>query len=272
MYPNHKYRLVISPICFFILAFAIAGCCKEECTDPTDRRCPNYDPCLSYVPANADFDILEIPIFSLNCDNTGPKTLELKVDTVFSTIDITFRAHNQADRYYWKIGTDPKIFTDREFELLFGDNAVGDIQVTLVTERNDPNRCSSDPTSRDTVSKKFHILRRSHGPDDAWSLLHGKWRGANTDHLTDSFEIEIPVSFPLFEIRNLPQGCADPTVVVGLDRKNIFIHGGGGLLCKNICGHGALQDDYKTLIINYWIDGNSPGERIQKQFSGTKIE
>ncbi len=267
-----RFRYIISVFsCVLLLGIVPLACCKDECDDPTNRRCPNYDPCLSYVPANADFDILEVLFAIPNCGDRESTTFELQVDTVFPRGDITFRALHQADKYYWKIGSDPKVFTDKEFSLYFNVTAVGNINVTLIAEKDDFQHCTLSSTSRDTVTKTFHILSPpDNSMTDPWSLLHGNWRGSDTENPEDTFNIEIPPGFPR-RINNLPRGCFDQPLDVRLWRKNIFF-AGSAASCKRICGHGALQDDYKTLVIDYWIDGNSPGERIQKQFSGIKTE
>ena len=129
-------------ILLFLAGMLMMSRCKESCDDPTDMNCANYDPCLSYEPANADFMILD-SIGGWVCDG-ALIGLITEVDTLFVSNEIFFRANHKNDTYTWKVGTDARIWTEQSFSLDFGINGTGDIPVTLVVSKDDPYGCLTE--------------------------------------------------------------------------------------------------------------------------------
>jgi hypothetical protein len=248
----------------------LVSCSDDEtspCTDPTNPKCPNFDPCLIFEPANADFVIID-SIYGTNCfDGRGRLDLVFEVDTTYASNELYFRALHPADSYSWQIGTDSAIYTAKKFSVYFPLHvAPANIDVTLVACKADTNNCQSKLC--DTLVKRMHLLY-SVGEDTTSSLAIGKFKGVDTNAPLDTFIIEIPPPLPTLRgIINFPNGCTGQylDVIVG---RNGFIVETTPTVCQSACGIGHIQADRKTLIIDYSIQ--SGNQRILKQFVGTKI-
>jgi hypothetical protein len=264
-------NLFLFGILFTLLA---ASGCRKDCVDPADPECSNYDPCTGYERADAGFRMLEIPIGTLrwNCDGEGPRDLEFEVDAIFGNGGtVYFRAIHEADRYEWKLGADHRIWTTREFSLGFAQNAVGDVPVTLITEKADALFCSGKAITRDTLTRILKIKRFPSDPwTDGWSMIFGNWRGHNEDKPDEDFEIEIIPGFPN-RVNNLVPDCIDRSMDVGVGLRYMYIKGQTTPGCKRMCGIGMLQDDNQTLIIDYSYE-ETPGVRVNRRFVGEKVE
>ena len=149
-----------------ILSLALfQGCKKEEdnpCCDPSNPTCPSYDPCLDRKDAvSADFRTEVRSFLSL----TNPKSLES--DTFFAPNDIYFIAADiNADSYEWKVGSDPRTFIDREFNLSFECPNIlyQDIFIRLITERLSDSNCTSQNKLRDTLTKMIYFVKEIESP------------------------------------------------------------------------------------------------------------
>lgn len=250
------------------LALFIIACSDEDppCTDPLNPKCPNYDPCLSFQPANAEFVIID-SIYGVDCnDGRGRLDLVSEVDTTFANNELYFRALHDADTYEWKVGTDPTVYHDRKFSLYFPNSiAPAEINVTLIVCKDDPDNCQT--RSCDTLSKRIFILF-TNGADTA-SLVVGKFKGVDMDSPLDSFIIEVPPPLPsLVGIINFPNGCIGQFLDVTIGRKG-FILEQTPTVCQSACGVGNIMVDRKTLVIDYSVQ--SGDQRVLKKFIGTKI-
>ena len=256
-----------SPI-LLLLLMVVFACCDDDppCTDPLNPECPNYDPCLAFQPAYADFVVID-SIYGVNCsDGRGRLDLVSEVDTTFANSELYFRAVQVADTYEWKVGTDPTVYNDRQFSLYFPNSiAPADIKVTLIVCKDDPYNCQTKLC--DTLSKRIYILF-TNGADTV-SLVIGKFKGVDMDSPLDSFIIEIPPPLPsLVGIINFPRGCVGQFLDVTIGRKG-FILEETSTVCKSACGIGNIMSDRKTLVIDYSVQ--SGDQRILKKFIGTKI-
>lgn len=254
-----------------VLAFS--GC-RKDCDDPTDPDCANYDPCAGYVGADAGFKILEIPIPTLgwDCDGEEARDLEFEVDTIFATGGATHFRAGQAPEpglsYKWKIGTDARTWTTREFELGFGQSAIGDIPVTLMIEKPNPLACGGTAYSRDTLTKNLHVKRI---PDDiytsgTWSPLFGKWEGYNTDNELSTFQIELG---PEWTLTGLIEGCTVKIPQIDIWLNFLYIKARTNLSCHRLCGVGTLSEDQREFTLTYSYD-DAAGERVYRKFIGRK--
>ena len=274
-FKNNTVSIAISAIAV-IAALTTSGC-KKDCLDPYNPECSNYDACLSYEPANAEFEILIKPIGLQNwdCDGEEPRDLEFEVDTITSGRLVYFRASQLGSEeeetgltYQWKIGTDSRTWTTREFDLGFAEDAVGDVPVTLIVEKADPNSCGGTDYSRDTLTKNLHVKRF---PDNiyssgTWSSVFGKWEGYNTDDESSIFQIEIK---PDWEVTGFPDGCSYKWPDVGISLTYFAIN--DLTPCANLCGLGTLSQDRSELTVNYSYR-NDAYERIYRTFVGRKVD
>ncbi len=270
----HNFIKIITVI--LVLSFIVIGCDKD-CPDNKNPRCENYDPCSVYVPASSDFDAMIIPLQQPDCQRNGVlMNYEHVEDTIFARSDVYFRAKDSLGTFTWKIGTDPKIFTGREVKLFFPAHIIGNVQVTLYSEKQGPSQCSDNNYTRDTLTKSIHFLPDSYRAQDTkWSNLHGEWKGVNSDAPKDTFTIDIPhITNDLINdyLNNLPVGCQNEFLDIYLERKFIIIRAVGKISCKNPCGLGyVLDEDPNTIVIDYWLDGQTFPERIQKKFIGKRV-
>lgn len=247
---------------------SFCSCCDDEqpCTDPLNPKCPNYDPCLSFQQANADFVIID-SIYGTNCnDGRGRLDLVSEVDTTYASNEIYFKALYEADTYAWRIGSDPTNHNKKEFSVYFpSEVAPADINVQLIVCKNDPNNCQTKTC--DTLSKKMHLIYTI--GSDTFSLAIGRFRGIDVDSPLDTFTIEIPPPLPsLVGIINFPNGCTGQFLSVTVGRKGFILYE-TPTVCQSACGIGILEPDRKTLVIDYSIQ--SGDQRIIKKFIGTKI-
>ena len=87
------------------------GSC-EYCNDPSDTKCPNYDPCHNSQPVSAGFDAFEQP--DVTNDN-----FYITTDKFLTNI-IKFKAQEENANYTWYIGTET--IHSREVVRSFADN------------------------------------------------------------------------------------------------------------------------------------------------------
>ncbi|HMQ60445.1 MAG TPA: hypothetical protein PKE06_07245 [Flavilitoribacter sp.] len=258
--------------CLILLCLAgmlLMSRCKESCDDPTDMNCPNYDPCLSYEPADADFMILD-SLTGWVCDGElfG---LITEVDSLFVPNDLIFRAKHENDTYTWKVGTDARTWTEQSFSLDFGINGTGDIPVTLVVSKDDPYGCLTEEERTDSLTKTVHLYSwNSHNSSaDTAPPIIGRYFGANEDAPSDTFTLEILGIAPVIGVINLPKDC--PSLIEDLVISNrSFLFATGDSKCGKACGTGILQGDNLTFMVDYSLEID--GIRKNKKFLGTKIK
>lgn len=258
-----------TPIFLFLILLAL-GCCDDDppCTDASNPKCPNYDPCLSFQPANAEFVIID-SIYGVDCiDGRGRLDLVSEVvDTAISASSLYFRSLHYADTYKWQLGSDPTIYNTKQFSIYFpSSDSPYSVDVTLIVCKEDTNSCQTKLC--DTLVKRIHLINAT-GADSS-SLVIGKFVGVDTDSPLDTFIIEIPPSLPsLVGIINFPNGCTGQFLDVIISRNGLIVEQTPSV-CQSACGIGYIMPDRKTLIIDYSIQ--SGNQRILKQFIGTKIE
>jgi len=193
--------------------FSLEGCGDE----------PN--PCKEKKPFTADFGIYQSLGDSLYIIDTV-----LLVDPAFrertlnSSEAIVFKASGDYDTYEWKIGDDPRIFTQKQFALNFDRAALGEIKVTLTATGKAVTSCFADDDGRDTQVQSFRILR---GEDFSLSIL-GKFEGYVTSNPSRKFTFEIrdfglppinwdPNNHYYIRTHNFPEGCSE-SLPFALDR------------------------------------------------------
>ena len=260
-------KQTVSYLIFLILAgMLLMSRCKESCDDPTDMNCANYDPCLSYEPANADFMILD-SLTGWGCDGElfG---LITEVDSLFVPNDLIFRAKHENDTYTWKVGTDARIWTEQSFSLDFGINGTGDIPVTLVVSKDDPYGCLTEEEKTDSLTKTVHLYFWNNSSADNAPPIVGRYLGANEDAPSDTFTIEIPLGIGS-GLLNLPKDCPNTSSALGRSQRSIvFVNGDSR--CGEACGIGSLQADNISIVVNYSLKINNI--RVDKKFIGIKIK
>lgn len=177
--------LPIYALCLIIMVTWTSSCDSNEIK--------RTDPCKGKTAYSGDFSILE---------NVGDSLVQ--TDTALRYNYITFRAEGNYDSYEWKIGNDPRTFTDKEVRLLFTE-AEGKINVTLKSKKT-KDSCFPEAPIEATITKSVYVV------DWAYAPIIGKYLGffKSTPTIQDIIEIRYNQSgdgFGSFELVNINKGC-----------------------------------------------------------------
>lgn len=248
----------------FLVCLVLFTCCKEECDDPTDSHCPNYDPCWSVSAADASFVVLDsiIPTWA-------DTTIGFVCDTFNTGSTVYFRALNKyMFSYEWRVGTDPTVFMGQEFHLGFYGYD-GSVTVRLVTTAEDNHGCLSEAEIRDTSYQTFDVIPT--GPFE--SPIFGNYLGSDTANPDQEYTltvlgegVDLWHSYRLFD---LPVPCDYPIGLrlhIGHDWL-VSVH--DDIHCRNTIVVGRLQEDNNTLHVNYYYDDDD-GKRRHYFFEGVR--
>jgi hypothetical protein len=280
LYTPQKQRSMKVKLCTLIglaMLLTLAACRKERCDDPSNPDCRNYDPCYGFEDPGAAFKVyykwgaIQSCRVSGTSEDTVTERFRLEVtDTTRNGVILLFEGPEGMDTYKWKVGTDSRTWETPTFELEFGDNAIGEVPVTLITAKNDFDRCSGISVLRDTFTKSLFFVTM--GVQEL--PLFGVWEGVNTDATLDTFSIRIFLYMLSTRIENLPLGCnqTNSWVSAHMGYHNININYDSGAECLFICGHGGIDPPTGILSIDYWVDDEHTGARVGRQFVGRKLE
>lgn len=185
---------------FSMLGILLVACCT--CDDPTDIECANYDPCHDIEPLIASFGagyILDLPGSDLFNSFYPDTVIYLDGDTIPGTC--TFYSYtNNADSFYYKVGQDPSLFTDKQFYLEFSNEFhLEPISVTHIVKGR--GECYKNNTSTDTLTRNFVITNQPLDPPNP-KFFNSTYSGISTEFPNDAFEIEFKDETR--EIINLP--------------------------------------------------------------------
>lgn len=189
-------------VCYILVGSAVSfmGC----------NRDPEIDLCIDAEPVTAKFDFVQVLGDSLVVIDTvlvNPNTFRR-----FATQTVTFLARDKYQSVKWKVGNDPREFTEEKFSLDFRYDALGEIPVKLSVSKIPNVRCFPNDDGLDSLSKSFVILPKLEWP----FAFEGKFEGFHKDEPTKRFTIEIkdfgdtpPHAEGWYGIRlfNLPEGC-----------------------------------------------------------------
>ena len=176
-----------SPNQLFYLLFAVillSGCDKDEeqeCCDPTNPECINYDPCLDVEEPTAEI-ILQESI------NTFDGIKWPGNDSVFLN-NVQFSARYQGDSisHTWYLGaeviTDP-VFS-REHTTIPPESRPAFITVSHVIEFPVDSACYTNLTGRDSTSRTYRLIRYLNE-----YATRGIFRGV-FENQTDSFDFKL---------------------------------------------------------------------------------
>ncbi len=250
-----------------LFVFLLPTCKDKDCTDAANPDCPNYDPCLMAKVANAEFVILDsLRYYSSDFGAALP------VDTMWTFAAIHFRALHENDTYEWKVGTDNRVFTQREFKLDFYSDAIGNIPVRLITTRKSQPDCISGDDGRDTFYRNLFLV--DYLANYQKIPIFGSFKGYNEDQKDSVFTIKIfNTEFKDFGIYGFPKGCYDEKIT-GV-YQDMIPSWKGFVATPFACTFfmdavGRLQPDNKTLIIDYNTRENSSAPRVYRRFIGIK--
>lgn len=213
-----SYLRIAFSVLLLSLVFIQGGCKKEDCDNPRNPECSNFDACIDAVETSADFG------FYFQYFHDGLTYYFPYYDTVFVTSPFGGRVWMKANsskmsNYEWTVGSDSRVFKDSIINLSF-DNLVPDYQL-LVNLKVDNNKLSTNCYPFDTgtseVVKKLVFKRIYFGPypitnevldsiNETSIPIFGKFHGSFTDNLSDTCTVEVFTNeFRDMEVRSLCQ-------------------------------------------------------------------
>jgi hypothetical protein len=262
---KHVTHLAIFTV---MMVVAITSCKDEHCDNPSDPACPNYDPCLGLKKANAAFEIFDTIICG---DNLKSLWQSFEVDTCYPR-DVWFRALHDNDTYEWKIGYDPRVFTDKTFPLYI--NVPGDITIRLVTtKKHFINQCFTGNTTRDTSYRTIHIAKY-----DQIAPIYGKYLGHDVQNPAAQYVVEIksPQEAGVYSgVYGLPEGCLkliNPPLASDLyESWRYGVIADSDINCFEPQGVAEVSSDYNSIIIDYTIRTDfTSNNRMVRRFVGVR--
>jgi len=250
----------------FFSVILIFNCCKKDCLDPENPECGNYDPCLKTFPTNAAFGFW-------NKNIGGDVYLPYRDTIPGGNIRVYFRATDpRMSAYEWRVGADPRVFTDSVFSLVF-TNIFGWVNVSLTAYHEQADQvCFPGDTGKITTERAFYL-----NPDVAETQeeyleqypIFGAYLGHDEGSPQDTFRMTIAWPHDLGPtIYNFPEGCSKITNGVFYNTHYLYLTANRSD-CKNPTVYAVLQEDNRSILIDYSIEEN--GQRIQKKWIGVKL-
>ena len=182
-----------------MLTFAISGLqsCKKKCYDRNNPECENYNPCFGVARPTADFKIRQWSHWGTEEYPNPPEFC----DTILGS-DAKFIAnYAEGSSYSWKVGTDIRIFTGKEFAIGFIDylqdtnnrqsrysNFYKPIDVTLTVKtkpgvQNKIGNCS--PLSDTLISVTRKLVFAKTNPFDTGGIFKGTFQGETQEKVVE---------------------------------------------------------------------------------------
>ncbi|MFZ6052966.1 hypothetical protein [Halocola ammonii] len=174
-------------IILFAFAISISSCRKdndEECCDPTNPECPNYDSCYGVEEPTAEIIMRELYLFD-GLSKTPP-------DSVFANeVEFSSPFINDDIEHTWYLGAE--VINEPVFSRTHsGVPRPANITVSHVIEYPVDNECYPNSTGRDSTNATYYLIEYYYE-----FLTYGKFRGA-FENETDSFDFEFSVRYPDF--------------------------------------------------------------------------
>lgn len=214
----------------------------------------------------------------------------MQTDTSFTNREIIFNANENYDSISWKIGDDPRRFTNKAVALRF--LTTENLSATLSA-----HRLNSDCSHTPFTSTQSLVLLTDNGT--VISPLVGEYHGYNTDRPSDTFTVAVRFwkdprytwwSTGAYSIDNLPKGYRDTTkningvpvheitgIISATGYKNMAYDLSGTIPAAGIKGYATLRRGLPdTLMANYTLIDTArllhTGQLVylKKQFIGLK--
>lgn len=234
----------------------MAGC-KEEppCNDPTNPDCANYDPCYGKEAANASFHHF--------CDlTTGYGLYHFKTDTIEmedanARVRVFFKVDDKnVDSCWWSVGTDSRVFTEKEFSLTFR-LVDGPIRTRLIVDKSSALDCNPSKPVRDTFYRDLTLMPLGS------SNIYGTYKGYFDGNTSDTGTITITRKrmsaqmVPILRNSQEPPGIDSSTfhfIIPGWN-STFGVRNQGPTVVPNMEGIGKVNNG--ELIIKYKYKGKN---------------
>jgi len=232
---------------FLLLALAL-GCLsfhacqkdEEECCDPTNPECINYDPCLGKIETTANFAILQ------PYAQGGPNAGIYFEDSVNFGATMRFVAKDTAaETYRWILGVDT-VYNELEVTRSAFSLADGSYPVSLMVTKDVDSLCFPLDSG---VEEKTKFFTKIDGCDAA---IWGDYRGVFENESGDSLSVSIVVS----SSDNSIEPCDSQSSTSAVFGINLFGQGDTIRLFSN----GRINTRYSFTIAS--LSTNNVGEAI----------
>ncbi|ALW85248.1 hypothetical protein AUC43_09155 [Hymenobacter sedentarius] len=200
------------------------------------------------------------------CDTIFPSVVRLSAAPAYSSV-------------VWQIGTDPRVYTQKAFNVTFPPTSVGTVAIRCIGTRPVNRRCFPHDDGVDTVTQVLTVMPLN--PYAPHAAIEGKFLGATTDAPRDTFTVRIFVgrdvlypSQPALFLVNLNKGCPGTSMDISAGYQGlVFNQGVGNAVCHGVYGVGHIDLQDRTKIRFDYSEQATPGSaaQISKAFIGTRV-
>ena len=167
------------------IGLSMMGC--QGCKEPV-----MVDPCEGVTEVTADFKME----YSMGIDDY---IQWYEVDTICEVDMVRFSAVGKYDSIKWKVGLDPREFTEKEFSLRFMEK--GSVQIRMIGFRAPNLECFPTDDGIDTIFKQLTIVPREE------SLILGEFDGYFQSEPDTPFTMKIVRLYNSIWTPEFPKGC-----------------------------------------------------------------
>lgn len=246
----------------FILAICLIFCgsCKDECKNQ--------------LGTSADFDIE-----TLFAGHAEDEYILVNSDTVRKGAVVRFKAKDSTAQYEWKIGHDPRKFSNQSVSLEF--DIVGTIPITLMVQKMVDKKCFPNDDGKDTIQKSFTVVDKTLAPIRVGQILEGYVTSRPQEIFRITLQDDISVG-PF--LNNFPNGCFRPlvetsrghlqvhTVNYRYFRFGTFEHLETKWACPVPYGWGKVDTDQSSVKLTYQIQDTARKKIISETFIGKILQ
>jgi len=183
--------------------------CKDECQNPRDPDCENYNPCIDAKQTSAVFTIKEANYRQI----IDPSLADFLMDTDSCYArSIYFEALQlDADSFIWQIGSEIQPRYGKQVNVFFPDNLRGTtFTIRLIVKRKPNTSCFPNDDGIDTLTRKFYYVKFNEPL--SWE---GTYVGSDDDKPDSMYTIVLGHSYDVAEqedilkVFGIPRGCTD---------------------------------------------------------------
>ncbi len=227
------------------------ACTKD---DPLDPNSPNYNPCLTIEKPSAKFGAGTIETIGVTGDYYNgfykDSTIYFDQDTIpgyclFYAYDL-----ENVDSFYWKVGTDPRVFTGSKFSLQFDKNLHGQsIDVRLIALKK--SDCFPSGYARDTSTRTL-VINSDYSKSKTQIRYNSKYLGTSNEFPGEEYLVEFMDKIETNRSKGFPRGTfgRNARFLKGYDE--MYLAGQGDSIIW--LAHGYFPKyNRKELIIHYKI-------------------
>lgn len=248
----------------WLMAVVIPGMVLASCHRKTEDPAPV--PC-GKSPAPYGFTIQNnINNKFFTCDTIFPSVVRFSAAPAYSTV-------------VWQIGTDPRVYTQKDVDVTFPASAVGTVTIRCTGTRPVNRVCFPNDDGVDTMTKVLTVMPLN--PSVPHAAIEGKFLGATTDAPRDTFTVRIFVgpdllypTQPALFLVNLNKGCPGTSIDISAGYQGlVFNQGIGNAVCHGVYGVGHIDLQDRTKIRFDYSEQATPGSPVEvsKVFIGTRI-